>query len=67
MKFLRSVYFLVKHHIPHTITYRNLVELQAANGDEFLEQDLTQGLRNAQYTSTFAVTSLTEAIDGWLE
>ena len=47
--------------------YRDLVELQAANGDEFLQQHLTQGARNAQYTSKFAVTSLIEAIDTWLE
>ena len=42
MKLLQSVYFSVKHHIPHTTTYRDLVELQAANGNEFLEQHLTQ-------------------------
>ena len=55
-----------KHNIPHTTNYRDLVELQAANGDEFLQQHLTQGARNAQYMSKFAVTSLIEAIDSWL-
>ena len=58
---------LVKHNIPHTTNYRDLVELQAANGDEFLQLHRTQGARNAQYTSKFAVTSLIEAINTWLE
>ena len=58
---------LVKQNIPHATNYHDLVELQAANGDEFLQQHLTQGARNAQYTSKFAVTSLIEAIDNWLE
>ena len=40
---LRCVYFIVKHHISHTTTYQDLQALQVANGDQLLEQHMTQG------------------------
>lgn len=67
LKVLRSVYFLVKHRIPHTTTFQDLLALQVANGDQLLEQHLMEGPANAQYTSKFSVTSLIEAIDTWLD
>ena len=56
------VYFLVKHRIPHTTTFEDLLELQVANGDEFLQKHMEDGPRNAQYTSKFSISSLIEAI-----
>ena len=67
LKLLRSVYFLVKNWIPHSTTYRELVELQVANGDQLLEQHINSHPLNAQYTSRFSATMLIEAIDTWLE
>ena len=32
-KHIRSLYFLVKHHIPHTTTFEGLLTLQIENGD----------------------------------
>ena len=50
LKLLRSIYFLAKNKIPHTTTYPNLIALQVANGDRLLEEYITQGSSNAQYT-----------------
>ena len=62
-KLLRSVYFLSKNRIPHTTTYSALVNLQIANGDEVLQQHVTSGPSNAQYTSLFSCRSFLAAID----
>lgn len=69
LKLLRSVYFLVKHRMPHstTTTFPDLVILQVLNGDNLLKQHIEEGPANAQYTSKFSVTSLIEAIDTWLD
>ena len=32
-KLIRSLYFLVKHYIPHTTTFESLITLQIENGD----------------------------------
>ena len=64
---LRAVYFLVKHRIPHTTVYLDLIELLVANGDKILGQHLNECPGNAQYTSKFTVNKLVEAIDMWLE
>lgn len=45
---LISVYFLIKHRIPHTTVYPCLIELLVANGDKILEQHLNQCPRNVQ-------------------
>ena len=66
-KLLRSVYFLAKNRIPHTTTYSALVDLQIANGDEVLQQHVTSGPSNAQYTSSFSCRSFLAAIDKWLD
>ena len=36
-KLIRSLYFLVKHHIPHTTTFESLITLQIENGDIILK------------------------------
>ena len=33
----RSLYFLVKHHMPHTTTFEDLIQLRIDNGNEQLE------------------------------
>lgn len=40
LRLLRAVYFLVKHRIPHTMVYPNLLELLVANGDEVLGEHI---------------------------
>ena len=40
LQLLRAVYFLVKHRIPHTTIYPNLIELLLANEDKILGQRL---------------------------
>ena len=67
LKLLRSTYFLVKNHIPHTTTLSKLVQLQVANGDELLKHDVEEGAANAQYTSSFSSTKIIEAIDTWID
>ena len=66
---LRAVYFLVKHRIPLTTVYPDLIEILVANGDKILGQHLNECPGNAQYTCTsrFTVNELVEAIDTWLE
>ena len=66
LKLIRSTYFLVKNHIPHTTTLSKLVNLQIANGDELLKHHV-EGAANAQYTSSFSATKIIEAIDTWID
>ena len=61
------MYFLVKHRIPHTTTFQDLLALQVANGDKLLEKHLTEGPGNAQHTSKFSIVSLIEAIATWID
>ena len=67
LKLMRSIYFLAKNKIPHTTVYPNLIALQIANGDWLLEQHLTYGASNAQYTSKFSAVMLLKTLDTWLE
>ena len=64
---MRSIYFLAKNRIPHSTTYKELIELQVHNVDELLEKHLSEGPSNAQYTSRFRARVLIEAIDIWIE
>ena len=50
LKLMSSIHFLAKNHIPHSTTYKELIELQVLNGDELLEKHLSEGPSNAQYT-----------------
>ena len=67
LKLMRSIHFLAKNKIAHTTVYSNsnLIALQVANGDKLLEEHLTRGASNAQYTSKFSVVMLLEALDTW--
>ena len=40
LKLMRSIYFLARNHMPHTTTYKELIELQVLNGDKLLERHL---------------------------
>ena len=51
LKLLRLIYFLAKNMIAHTTVCPDLIALQVANGDELLEEHITKGAKNAQYTS----------------
>ena len=59
--------FLAKNHIPHSTTFKELIELQELNGDELHEKHLSEGPSNALYTSRFSARVLIEAIDIWIE
>ena len=63
---MRSIYFLAKNRIPHSTTYKELIELQVL-GDELLEKHLSEGPSNAQYTSRFSARVLIEVIDIWID
>ena len=67
LKLLRSIYFLTKSRISHTITFEEIIELQIANRDALLKQHVEQGPANAQYISKFSSVSLIEAVDTWIE
>ena len=67
LKLIRYINFLVKNRIPHSTTYRELVELQVLNGNELLEKHFSEGPSNAQYTSRFSARVLIEAIDIWIK
>ena len=67
LKFKISIYFLTKNYIPHSTTYKELIELQVLTGDELFEKHLSEGLSNAKYTSRFSARVLIEAIDIWIE
>ena len=67
LKLKRSIYFLAKNRIPHSTTYKELIELQVLKDDRLLEKHLGEGPTNAQYTSRFSARVLIEAIDIWIE
>ena len=67
LKLMRSIYFLAKNLIPHSTTYKELIELQVPNSNAFLEKHLSEGPSNAHYTSRFSARVLIEAIDIWIE
>ena len=58
LKLMRSIYFLANNCIPHSTTYKELIELQVLNGDELLETYPNKGPSNAQYTSRFSARVL---------
>ena len=50
-KLIRSIYFLFKHHIPHTTTFESLISLQIENGDIILKSHREKCPHNATYES----------------
>ena len=66
-KLVRSLYFLVKHHIPHTTMFEGLITLQIENGDVKLKNHREHCPRNATYESYATVTDLLGSISAVLE
>ena len=64
---MRSIYFLAKNRIPHSTTYKELIDIKVLNGDELLEKHLSEGPSNARCTSRFCARVLIEAFDIWIE
>ena len=46
---IRSLYFLVKHRVPHITTFNDLISLQADNGNEIIKQHLSTCAGNATF------------------
>ena len=59
---IRSLYFLVKHRVPHTTTFNDLISLQADNGNEIIKQHLSMCAGNATYLSKATSADLIECI-----
>ena len=66
-KLSRSLYFLVKHHIPHTTTFEGLITLQIENGDMKLKAHRETCPRNATYESYSTTVELLASISKTLE
>ena len=66
-KHTRSLYFLVKHHIPHTTMFEGLITLQIENGDIKLKNHRENCPRNATYESYATVVDLLASISKILE
>ena len=66
-KLIRSLYFLVKHHIPHTTTFEGLITLQIENGDIKLKGHRETCPRNATYESYSTIVELLASISKTLE
>ena len=66
-KLIRSLYFLVKHHIPHTTTFEGLITLQIENRDIKLKTHQENCPRNATYESYATVIDLLACISKVLE
>ena len=67
LKLMRSTYFLAKNCIPHSIIYKELIELQVLKGNELHEKHLSERPYKAQYTSRFSVRVLIETIAIWIK
>ena len=66
-KLVRSLYFIVKHHIPHTTMFEDLITLQIENGDIKLKNHWENCPRNATYESYATVVDLLASISNILE
>ena len=66
-KLIRSLYFLVKHYIPHTTTFESLITLQIENGDIKLKSHRETCPGNATYESYATVVELLTSISKTLE
>ena len=64
---IRSVYFLVKHHIPHTTNFEDLIELQVDNGNQLFKMHLDTCPSNATYLSKASTVELLSSISHQLE
>ena len=66
IKLVRSLYFLVKHHIPHTTMFEGLITLQNENGD--IKKNYRENCPcSATYESNATVVELLASISKILE
>ena len=66
-KLVRSLYFLVKHHVPHTTMFEGVITLQIETSDIKLKYHRENCPRNATYESYATVVDLVESIGKILE
>ena len=66
-KHIRSLYLLVKHHIPHTTTFESLITLQIENGDIKLKSHREKSPHDATYESYTTIVELLSSISNVLE
>ena len=66
-KLTRSLYFLVKHRMPHTTTFEDLTMLQIDNRSEQLETHHRTCPSNATYLSKATTTELLNSISHCIE
>jgi len=62
-KLLRSLYFLVKHRIPHSNTFEGLITLQIENGDIQLRSHREKCLLSSFNSSTYFSLMADESTD----
>ena len=60
-------YFLVKHRMPHTTTFTDLITLQIDNGDEHLKIHLNECAGNASYMSKISTAEFLNSISHFIE
>ena len=66
-KLIRSLYFLVRHRIPHTINFEGIIELQIDNGNEQLKVHSQKSPSNATYLSKATTAELLRSISHTIE
>ena len=66
-KLIRSLYFLIKHRMPHTTTFTDLITLQIDNGDEHLNAHKNECAGNASYLSKISTAEFLSSISHFIE
>ena len=66
-KVAKSLYFLIKHRMPHTTSFEDLIHPQIDNGNEELEEHLRAALSNAMYLSKVTTAALLSSISHCIE
>ena len=64
---IRCTHFLVRHHIPHTTVYEDLVRLIANCGAQDLKHFTEHAAGNATYLSKFTVVEFVQALGKWFD
>ena len=66
-KLIRSLYFLVKHRMPHMTTFTDLITLQIDNGDEHLKVHKNECAGNASCMSKISTAEFLNSISHFIE
>ena len=66
-KLIRPLYFLIKHRIPHTTTFQDLITLQIENGNDQLQVHLNSCPNNATYLSKVTTAELLRSISDHID